>query len=119
MSRDNDDAAAANMFYVCDQAGIPREQTALWNIVPWFARPPFRKADLQKGAEHLSEVLRLFVDPRVVIFGGAVARKGSAYCDVRVPVVHSLSTGAQSRISNPNFREIIIDDLANAWAEYC
>ncbi len=38
VSRDNDDAAAANTFRVFENAGIPREQFALWNAIPWYAQ---------------------------------------------------------------------------------
>ena len=60
VSRDNDDTSAGNTYFIFDQAGMPREETALWNIVPWYARPPFKKADLKRGATCLARVLPLF-----------------------------------------------------------
>lgn len=36
ISRNNDDKSAQNMLYFLKQAGISREDTILWNIIPWY-----------------------------------------------------------------------------------
>jgi hypothetical protein len=36
VSRDNPDETAKNLLLLNAEAGIPRELTAIWNIVPWY-----------------------------------------------------------------------------------
>jgi len=36
ISRDNPDPSARNFRALLAGAGIPREKTVLWNIVPWY-----------------------------------------------------------------------------------
>ena len=36
ISRNNPDETAKNSFEFHKEAGIPREKTILWNIVPWY-----------------------------------------------------------------------------------
>jgi hypothetical protein len=59
ISRDNNDETAANTFYLLREADVPRDRTALWNIVPWFSGLSVRDADLDDGAAELDGALQL------------------------------------------------------------
>lgn len=115
VSRDNNDAAAANTFRVFENAGIPREQVALWNAIPWYSKPPFRKADIELGACCLEKVLPLFPSLVSVIFAGSVSRDVSKLIDSKLPFHFTPSPGAQSRLSDPHFIETISEALTSIW----
>ncbi|MEX0853124.1 MAG: hypothetical protein WD036_07570 [Bauldia sp.] len=50
ISRNNDDKTAENTFNFMNAAGIPRDQTCLWNVVPgWNGTRTITGAELKRG----------------------------------------------------------------------
>ena len=117
VSRDNDDAAAANVFRIFQEANIPREQTALWNAIPWYSAPPFRKVDLKLGGQCLEAAIKLFCSVKAIVFAGKISKAVSEFVDTELPTYFTLSPGAQSRLTDPNFVDTITEDLRRIWIE--
>jgi uracil-DNA glycosylase len=75
ISRNNPDESAKNFFELNREAGIPREATVTWNIVPWYIGSgqkirPARSEDLAAGIPHLVELLLLLPALRIVVIMG-------------------------------------------------
>ena len=61
ISRDNPDPTARNFRHLLAVAGIAREETLLWNIVPWYIgnRARIRSAqrrDIKEGAAYMARL---------------------------------------------------------------
>ena len=75
ISRNNPDESAKNFYELNREAGIPREGTVTWNIVPWYIGTgqkirPARSEDLAAGLPHLMELLQLLPALRIVVIMG-------------------------------------------------
>jgi uracil-DNA glycosylase len=74
ISRNNPDETAKNMFQILEDVGIPRNETILWNIVPWYIgniekiRPANTK-DITQGWYYLKRLIQLlpYVDTIVLV----------------------------------------------------
>lgn len=77
ISRDNPDQTAQNFFRISEEASLPRDQTVLWNIVPWHlgkgAHPS--AADIRKGLCYLDQVMDLLPNLQVVVLLGRKAQE--------------------------------------------
>ena len=75
ISRNNPDESAKNFFELNQEAGIPRKQTAIWNIVPWYIGSgqkirAAKQADLTAGLSHLQRILEILLNLRIVVIMG-------------------------------------------------
>ena len=71
ISRNNNDQTAENAFNFMNQAGIPRKQTCIWNVVPgWNGTIKLTTVELARGAAAMAELLALLPDLRVVVLVG-------------------------------------------------
>jgi uracil-DNA glycosylase len=80
VSRDNPDETAKNWLKLNAQAGIPRDRTLMWNIVPWYLgeNGHIRAAnmnDINAGWDWLLKLLALLPDLRMVVLVGRKAQK--------------------------------------------
>jgi uracil-DNA glycosylase len=80
ISRNNPDETAKNFFDLNLQAGIPRERTVSWNVVPWYIGTGAKirganPADLEGGLRPLPRLLDLLPNLRAVVFLGRKAQK--------------------------------------------
>jgi len=79
ISRNNPDESAKNWFELNCEAGIPREKTVSWNIVPWYIgssgkiRPASRK-DIQDALPYLYRLIALLPRLRIVALVGGKAQ---------------------------------------------
>jgi uracil-DNA glycosylase len=79
VSRDNPTATARNITRFCAAAGLAREDTVIWNAVPWIIHaagagnraPP--RAEIEQGRAQLPSLLPLLPELRVVVLAGRVA----------------------------------------------
>lgn len=111
VSRDNPTGTAANMRRLMAEAGIPRADTLLWNMVPWvLARPP-RLADLRAGALWLDRLLRLLPDLRAVVLLGLDAQKGGRFVDPPpgVRLIASYHPSPNTLAGYPHYRPRIVE----------
>jgi uracil-DNA glycosylase len=80
ISRDNPDPSARNMAQVLDECRIPREETVLWNIVPWYVGDqtrirPVNQKDVKVALSPLEDLRLLLPRVRVVILVGRKAQR--------------------------------------------
>ena len=78
VSRDNDTPTARTIRDGMEQAKVPRDGIAIWNMVPWWnGTTAVRAAELRAGAGELGRLVRLL--PRLcrVILAGNAARRAS------------------------------------------
>lgn len=78
ISRNNPDETAKNFFLLNQEAGIARERTVLWNIVPWYIGNgtrirPANRTDIAQGIGPLAELLPLLPVLRAVVLVGQKA----------------------------------------------
>lgn len=85
ISRDNNDETAKNFFLINKEAGLPREQTVSWNIVPWYIGNNDNKKisaakaeEVRTGTLNLLDLLKLLPKLRAVVFVGRKALKAKA-----------------------------------------
>jgi uracil-DNA glycosylase len=79
ISRNNPDQTARNMLQLLRAAGLPREDTLLWNIVPWYVGDgrkirPVTSADIEEAAPYLEELLGLLPGLRAIVLMGKKAQ---------------------------------------------
>ena len=78
-SRNNDDPTVEATFYFLQQAGVPRKQSILWNVIPWWNET--RKVtpqELHAGIASLFELLKLLPRLASVVLVGQKACKALA-----------------------------------------
>ena len=78
VSRNNDDESAKNWFVANADAEIPRQETASWNIIPWYIGTgnKIRSAkadDLRKSLEYLDDLLNILPYLEIVVLVGNTA----------------------------------------------
>lgn len=95
VSRNHPDQTARNWCLLLNQAGIPRRQSVLWNIVPWYLGTGTRirnanAADIQAGLHTLPELLQLLPRLRGIILVGGSAQRAHAEIArmIQVPIHH-------------------------------
>lgn len=82
VSRDNPDDTARNTFNVLRDHGIAREDTVLWNVVPWNIstedknKNP-RTAETRKGIPYLMRLIRILPKLEAVVLCGSHAKKAA------------------------------------------
>lgn len=86
VSRNNPDETAKNWFELQREAGLARERTALWNVVPWYIGSgqrirPAETTDIRAGLPYVQELLGLLPRLRAVALVGRKAQR--AECVVR------------------------------------
>lgn len=76
ISRNNNDSTAENTFQFMLAAGLPREYTCLWNIVPfWNGTIGVSTSELVVGISCLNELLALLPKLKVVVLVGRKAER--------------------------------------------
>ncbi len=80
ISRNNPDESAKNFFECNQEAGIPRERTITWNIVPWYIGSngkirPAKSGDIEPGLGYLLELIALLQKLRIIVLIGRKAQR--------------------------------------------
>lgn len=79
VSRDKPGGNGANLRRFLGTAGIARQDTLIWNAVPWIIHAPGapnrapRKAELRAGLEWLPPLLELLSELRIAVLAGRFA----------------------------------------------
>lgn len=78
VSRNNPDETAKNFFELNQIAGIPRERSVVWNIVPWYIGTATRiraakRSDVDAGLRSLAPLVSLLPRLRAVVLVGKKA----------------------------------------------
>ncbi len=80
ISRNNDDPTAENIFSFMQQAGLPRKQTVIWNVIPaWNGTIRITPAEHQDGIRHVRELIALLPSLRAVVLVGHKAMRAQPY----------------------------------------
>jgi uracil-DNA glycosylase len=76
ISRNNDDQTAAATIDFMRSAGIPRELTVTWNLIPWWnGTRSVTKDELREGASCVRELIDLLPCLRAVVMVGDKAAR--------------------------------------------
>lgn len=78
VSRNNNDESAKNFFLFNEEAGISRQKTITWNIVPWYVdkkKRNIRQADIRAGLLYLLQLLDLLPNIGIIVLVGGNARR--------------------------------------------
>jgi uracil-DNA glycosylase len=83
ISRNNPDESAKNFFELNHEAGLPRELTISWNVVPWYIGTgtkirPANKNDIDEGKKYLIDLLSILPNLRIIVLAGRKAQKVEA-----------------------------------------
>jgi len=84
ISRNNPDETAKNFFQLNEQAGIPRNRTITWNIVPWYIGSgsrirPANSRDIEVGFRFLDLLFDLLPRLRAIVLVGRKAQRTSIH----------------------------------------
>ena len=78
ISRNNDDLTAEYTFTFMQEAGIPREKTIIWNVVPWWnGKRKVAARELSDGCDHLMELIGLLRNLKAMVFVGRQAARAA------------------------------------------
>ena len=76
ISRDNDDPTAEAIFTFMRQAGIPRWETVLWNLIPgWNGTRKVTAREVREGANEALRLVQLLPRLRAVVLVGKRAEQ--------------------------------------------
>ena len=76
ISRDNDDPTAEAIWHFMREAKIQREQTVLWNVIPWWnGTRAIKGAELRNGVNQIFQLLELLTEVTAVVLVGAKAAR--------------------------------------------
>ena len=115
ISRDNDDPTAEATFRFMAQAGIRRDITVIWNVVPWWNET--RKVtgrELREGIRCVRELITLLPSlVGVVMVGNNAARAGDHLAEAGLPLFQSFHP---SPVVKASARQKW-DRIPSQWAE--
>ena len=121
ISRNNNDETAKNFFILNREAGLPRELTISWNIIPWYigTETKIRAAnnkDIANGIPHLLNLLELLPKLRAVVLLGRKAERAESHFSSmksEVKIFHSPHPSPLFVNNAPGNRERILKVLVN------
>ena len=84
VSRNNPDPTARNLWHLMRDAGIPRSDTLIWNIVPWYVGEnghilPVKAKDIREAMPYLSELLNLLPHLQKIVLIGKKAQSAEPF----------------------------------------
>ena len=109
------DPSAEATFNFMIAAGIPREDTVTWNVVPgWNGTRKITGRELREGVAEARNLLALLLNARtVVLVGRKAARAGPLFRDAQFSVFESLHPSPLVRASRPEAWA----DIPRRWAD--
>ena len=117
ISRDNDDPTAQAIFTFMREAGIPRRETVLWNLIPgWNRTTKVTGAELTEGIKEALRLTTLLPRLKGVVFVGSQARKLVPHLTPGALSLHfSLHPSRTARRYNKTCWELIPDRWRAAY----
>lgn len=90
ISRDNDDPTAQAVFNFMRDAGIPRRETVLWNLIPgWNGERKVTGQEKKEGIKEMLCLMPLLPGLKGVVFVGAKARSARRHLEAMGLSLHS------------------------------
>jgi uracil-DNA glycosylase len=124
VSHNNPDPSAKNFLELLSEAGIPREETVTWNLVPWALRDrqgnvrEVEPADEEDARPYLERLFALLPNLKVVVLMGESARSArkTVQALTRAHIIETYLTSARVINSAPDRRKKILTDLKRVAA---
>lgn len=117
ISRNNNDPSAENQFRFQKTAGLDREDTLLWNIVPWRVKRVVAK-DRDDALPYLEKLIALLPQLKVIILSGNEAWK--CHSKVRtitdMHILETYHTGNRG-LNSQGRREEFIESVIQCYRE--
>lgn len=114
ISRNNHDQTAKNTNHLLHEAGFRREETILWNIVPWYVGTGnIKDSDIERAMPFLEQLPSLIEDLKVIILVGKKAQGAFSYLSriTELPILCSYHPSPLWINSDPNpparYRDIL------------
>lgn len=103
ISRNNNDPSAKSTWKFMGDAGIPRELTVTWNVIPWWnGTIKVDSAELKRGIACIKQLIECLPKLRVVVFVGTKAQKAaSALRNSELDLFDSFHPSARVEASYP------------------
>ncbi len=104
ISRNNDDPTAENTFNFMQEAGIPRELTVTWNVIPWWNdTTKYDRVELEEGLNCLKELINDQIRKlQAAVLVGNSAKKARPMLEERgLKIFESAHPSPQVRYPNP------------------
>lgn len=104
ISRNNDDPSAEATFNFMTRAGIPRNLTLTWNVIPWWnGTRRITTDELRQGVASVRELINLLPSLRAVVLVGRKAAKAKPYLstETNLAVFTSAHPSPLVRASHP------------------
>jgi len=119
VSRNNNDESAKNFFELNAEAGIPREETVTWNIVPWYIGTDKKiraaaSGDIKEGLLYLYQLVELLVDLKLMVLVGRKAQRVSKQLSAKysgVQILHCYHPSPQFINRKPENRLLLLNQL--------
>lgn len=92
VDRSNPDDSARNLTRENDEAGIPRERTISWNVVPWYVGGTPTDEQVREGISWLPSLLSCLPDLRVAVLLGQKAQTAESTIMEHRPELKIVST---------------------------
>ncbi len=96
VSRDNPTGTARNLARFCEAAGLGRDETVLWNVVPWLIHAPGARnraptpAETAAGLALVPSLVALLPRLRIVVLCGRAAGLAEPAVATYDPALHVL-----------------------------
>ena len=109
VSFENPDPSARNFRKQLHEAGITREEIAIWNVVPWYigdgAGTSIRavtSSDVRAGIEYLTPLVSAMPNLRCIVLVGGAARKVHVFLSSVTPARIVSCHHTSARVLNVN-----------------
>ncbi len=80
ISRNNDDQTAEATFHFMNEAGLPRSDTVLWNVIPWWnGTRAITPTELQDGVSCVHDLIALLPHLTAVVLVGKKAARAERF----------------------------------------
>lgn len=114
ISRDNDDPTAEAVFNFMRQARIPREDTVLWNVIPWWnGTRKITPAEINAGLQQLDALMDLLPKLTTVVAVGRRATRAKTLVQKhRLAYYSSAHPSPINRAARPK----VWDAIPGIWA---
>lgn len=110
ISRNNDDATAANCYRWLKAIGIDRQISAFWNTIPWWnGKIKFTAAEREEGLKQIPSLLECFPELVSVVLVGKPAQRAEPIILRNRPKINLFRSPHPSGVNHRNHADIIVE----------
>jgi hypothetical protein len=119
ISRNNDDPTAEATFDFMQCAGLPRNKTIIWNVIPWWnGTRKIKRGELDAGLKEIEALLALLPKLAAVMMVGKKAAKARPYLEKHYPHLKL----CESAHPSPQVQRIyprLWNEIPGKWRKCC